>query len=145
MRRKKGDKNFANHPVSSQHNVSALLSRVKGWDLRWDSTQLVVWLIVNWHSSHWFVIEKVLLELSILSPWWMLTSDHIIVSGQCPLCWLGCENSGLGCPIFDGDGAIATLVGLSIITECNASLYPSLSISLSFQRLLPHVLVRGWW
>lgn len=46
----------------------------------------------------------------------MLTSDHILVSGQCPLRWLGCEKSGLGSAVFNGDGAIGTLLGLSIIT-----------------------------
>ena len=70
------------------------------------------------------------IRVSALSPWWMLTSDHVIDSGQCPLCWLGCGDSGLGTPIFDGDGTITTLVGLSVITEYNPSHHPSLSQSL---------------
>lgn len=58
----------------------------------------------------------------------MVTSDHMTVSGQCPLCWLGCENSQLGGLVFNGDGAIATLLSLSIITGYNTSLPPSLSL-----------------
>lgn len=67
----------------------------------------------------------------------MLTYDHFIVSGQCPLGWLGCENSGLGSPFFNRDGPIAVLLSPHIVPPL------SLSISVSSLQLFYHVLVRG--